>query len=47
MTDEDYMKRMATLDFFKFKQMIYSSFHLTEENMEFYVESLNKFRSKA
>jgi len=26
------------------KQMIYSSFHLTEENMKFYVESLNRFK---
>lgn len=26
------------------KQMIYSSFHLTEENMKFYVESLNKYK---
>jgi phenylacetate-CoA ligase len=26
------------------KQMIYSSFHLSEENMKFYVESLNKFK---
>lgn len=26
------------------KQMIYSSFHLTEENMKYYVESLNKFK---
>ena len=25
------------------KQMIYSSFHITEENMKYYVESLNKF----
>ena len=29
------------------KQMIYSSFHLTEENMGAYVESLNKFRPAA
>lgn len=29
------------------KQMIYSSFHLTEENMKFYVESLNKFKPQA
>ncbi|MFW3364856.1 phenylacetate--CoA ligase family protein [Aerococcus viridans] len=29
------------------KQMIYSSFHLTEENMKYYVESLNKFQPKA
>lgn len=29
------------------KQMIYSSFHLTEENMKYYVESLNKFRPDA
>ncbi|MDN6729165.1 MAG: hypothetical protein L0L57_03230 [Alkalibacterium sp.] len=29
------------------KQMIYSSFHLTEENMKFYVESLNKFQPDA
>ncbi len=83
MTEEDLMKRMATLDFFKLKlgfihrkmkratfngkhivppkqkkkifwrynaackQMIYSSFNLTEENMEFYVKSLNKFKPKA
>lgn len=26
------------------KQMIYSSFHLSEENLKFYVESLNKFK---
>lgn len=29
------------------KQMIYSSFHLTEENMGYYVESLNKFKPHA
>lgn len=29
------------------KQMIYSSFHLTEENLAHYVESLNKFRPDA
>ena len=29
------------------KQMIYSSFHLTEENMYYYVESLNKFNPDA
>jgi phenylacetate-CoA ligase len=29
------------------KQMIYSSFHLTEENMKYYVESLNKFKPQA
>jgi phenylacetate-CoA ligase len=29
------------------KQMIYSSFHLTEENMKYYVESLNKFKPHA
>lgn len=29
------------------KQMIYSSFHLTEENMKFYVENLNKFQPDA
>lgn len=29
------------------KQMIYSSFHLTEENMKFYVESLNEFQPDA
>ncbi|PMC37347.1 CoF synthetase [Bacillus sp. UMB0899] len=29
------------------KQMIYSSFHLTEENMKHYVESLNKFKPHA
>ncbi|WP_174734327.1 phenylacetate--CoA ligase family protein [Mesobacillus harenae] len=29
------------------KQMIYSSFHLTEENMKYYVESLNEFKPDA
>jgi phenylacetate-CoA ligase len=29
------------------KQMIYSSFHLTEENMKYYVESLNEFKPHA
>lgn len=29
------------------KQMIYSSFHLTEENMELYVESLNNYKPQA
>lgn len=29
------------------KQMIYSSFHLTEENMKHYVDSLNKFKPHA
>lgn len=29
------------------KQMIYSSFHLSEENMKYYVESLNKFKPRA
>jgi phenylacetate-CoA ligase len=29
------------------KQMIYSSFHLTEENMKYYVKSLNKFKPHA
>ncbi len=29
------------------KQMIYSSFHLTEDNMKYYVESLNKFKPEA
>ncbi|WP_433745218.1 phenylacetate--CoA ligase family protein [Falsibacillus pallidus] len=29
------------------KQMIYSSFHLTEENMKYYVESLNTFKPHA
>lgn len=29
------------------KQMIYSSFKLTEENMKYYVESLNKFKPHA
>ena len=29
------------------KQMIYSSFHLTEENYKYYVESLNKFKPQA
>jgi len=29
------------------KQMIYSSFHLTDENMGYYVESLNRFKPAA
>ena len=29
------------------KQMIYSSFHITEENLKYYVESLNKFKPDA
>lgn len=29
------------------KQMIYSSFNITEENMKYYVESLNKFKPHA
>lgn len=29
------------------KQMIYSSFHITEENMKYYVEHLNKFKPDA
>ncbi|MFC2159674.1 phenylacetate--CoA ligase family protein [Actinomycetota bacterium] len=29
------------------KQMIYSSFHITEENMKFYVNSLNQFKPQA
>lgn len=29
------------------KQMIYSSFHLTEENMKYYVESLNQFKPQS
>jgi len=29
------------------KQMIYSSFHLTEENIGFYIKSLNKFKPQA
>lgn len=29
------------------KQMIYSSFHITEENMKYYVESLNHFKPQA
>lgn len=29
------------------KQMIYSSFDITEENMKYYVESLNKFKPQA
>jgi len=29
------------------KQKMYSSFHLTEENMKYYVESLNKFKPQA
>lgn len=29
------------------KQMIYSSFHITEENMKYYVASLNKFKPQA
>ncbi len=28
------------------KQMIYSSFHLNEENLKYYVDSLNKFKPK-
>ncbi|RCW53389.1 phenylacetate--CoA ligase family protein [Halanaerobium sp. ST460_2HS_T2] len=82
-TPEDMQKRMATLDFFKFKngfknlkmkratfmgkhivppgqkkkifwrynaaakQMVYSSFHITEENIPYYIESLNKFKPAA
>src|SRR5690606_29148248 len=29
------------------KQMIYSSFHITEENCRFYVESMNRFKPQA
>jgi phenylacetate-CoA ligase len=29
------------------KQMIYSSFHLTEDNMKYYIDSLNKFKPQA
>ena len=29
------------------KQMIYSSFHLTEKNMKYYVDSLNRFKPRA
>src|SRR5690554_4554983 len=29
------------------KQMIYSPFHLSEDNMKYYVQSLNKFKAKA
>lgn len=29
------------------KQMIYSSFHITEENSKYYVESLNRFKPQA
>lgn len=29
------------------KQMIYSSFHLSEENMKYYVESFNKFKPQS
>lgn len=29
------------------KQMVYSSFHLTEENMKYYVDNLNKFKPQA
>lgn len=29
------------------KQMIYSSFHLSEENMKYYVDNLNKFKPQA
>lgn len=29
------------------KQMIYSSFHITEENMQYYVDNLNKFKPQA
>lgn len=82
-TQEDLMKRMATLDHFKSKvgfenlkmrratfngkhivpqsqrrkifwrynaackQMIFSSFHITEENMKYYVDELNKFKPQA
>ena len=29
------------------KQMVYSSFHLTEENIPYYIESLNRFQPQA
>lgn len=29
------------------KQMIYSSFHITEENMKYYVDSLNRFKPQS
>lgn len=29
------------------KQMIYSSFHITEDNMKYYIESLNKYKPQA
>lgn len=29
------------------KQMVYSSFHITEENIPYYIESLNKFKPHA
>ena len=29
------------------KQMIYSSFHITEDNLKYYVDSLNKFKPQA
>lgn len=29
------------------KQMVYSSFHITEENIPYYIESFNKFKPKA
>ena len=29
------------------KQMVYSSFHITEENIPYYIESLNKFQPQA
>lgn len=29
------------------KQMIYSSFHITEDNIKYYVDSLNKFKPQA
>ena len=29
------------------KQMIYSSFHITEDNMKYYVDSLNKYKPQA
>ena len=81
--NEDFQKRMATLDYFKkkhgfvnikmkkatfmgkhivppsqkkkifwrynaaIKQMVYSSFHITEENIPYYIESLNKFKPDA
>lgn len=44
-------KRQTAKNFWRYnksiKQMIYSSFHLTEENMSYYVQSLNEFKPQA